>query len=112
MTGFWQVTLRCRDVEIDGVFYAKAKQFGIDITEVSLYEPPHDKINKMTARPDWADDLNLHWAHMPLCWFCHEAADMMLKQTDETISSKSHKHCCPPSTGPTGRAEAHHFDSW
>ena len=26
---------------------------------------------------DWADaqaDLNLHWAHMPFCWFCHEAA--------------------------------------
>ena len=26
---------------------------------------------------DWADaqaDLSLHWAHMPLCWFCHEAA--------------------------------------
>ena len=19
-------------------------------------------------------DLSLHWAHMPLCWFCHEAA--------------------------------------
>ena len=25
---------------------------------------------------DWADaqaDLSLRWAHMPLCWFCHEA---------------------------------------
>ena len=28
------MTLRCRDVEIDGVFYAKAKEMGIDITEV------------------------------------------------------------------------------
>ena len=29
---------------------------------------------------DWADalaDPNLRWAHMPLCWFCHEAAQMM-----------------------------------
>ena len=28
---------------------------------------------------DWADaqaDLSLHWAHMPFCWFCHEAAHM------------------------------------
>ena len=29
---------------------------------------------------DWADaqaDLSLRWAHVPLCWFCHEAADRM-----------------------------------
>ena len=29
---------------------------------------------------DWADaqaDLSLLWAHMPLCWFCHEAAQVM-----------------------------------
>ena len=28
---------------------------------------------------DWADaqsDLSLRWAHMPLCWFCHEAAHL------------------------------------
>ena len=28
---------------------------------------------------DWADaqaDLSLRWAHMPLCWFCHEAAQL------------------------------------
>ena len=28
---------------------------------------------------DWADaqaDLSLRWAHMPFCWFCHEAAQM------------------------------------
>ena len=28
---------------------------------------------------DWADaqaDLSLRWAHMPLCWFCHEVAQM------------------------------------
>ena len=28
---------------------------------------------------DWADaqpDLSLRWAHMPLCWFCHEAAQI------------------------------------
>ena len=30
---------------------------------------------------DWADaqaDLSLLWAHMPFCWFCHEAAQMSL----------------------------------
>ena len=28
---------------------------------------------------DWADvqaDLSLRWAHMPFCWFCHEAAQV------------------------------------
>ena len=28
---------------------------------------------------DWADaqaDLSLRWAHMPFCWFCHDAAHM------------------------------------
>ena len=30
---------------------------------------------------DWADaqaDLSLRWAHMPFCWFCPEAAQMLL----------------------------------
>ena len=30
---------------------------------------------------DWADaqaDLSLHWAHMPFCWFCHEAAHISM----------------------------------
>ena len=30
----------------------------------------------------WADaqaDLSLRWAHMPFCWFCHEAAQMCLR---------------------------------
>ena len=30
---------------------------------------------------DWTDaqaDLSLRWAHMPFCWFCREAAHMML----------------------------------
>ena len=22
-------------------------------------------------------DLSLRWAHMPFCWFCHEAAQMV-----------------------------------
>ena len=30
---------------------------------------------------DWADaqaDLSLRWAHIPFCWFCHEAAQVVL----------------------------------
>ena len=30
---------------------------------------------------DWVDaqdDLSLRWAHMPICWFCHEAAHFFL----------------------------------
>ena len=29
---------------------------------------------------DWADaqaDLSLRWAHMPFCWFCHKAAQIL-----------------------------------
>ena len=43
------------------------------------YEPPRDQ-KKMTVRPAKTQislgqaDLRLHWAHMPLCWFCDEAA--------------------------------------
>ena len=32
---------------------------------------------------DWADahaDLSLRWAHMPFCWFCHEAAQMYFER--------------------------------
>ena len=30
---------------------------------------------------DWSDwaDLSLRWAHMPFCWFCHEAAQMSMQ---------------------------------
>ena len=31
-------------------------------------------------RTDWAyaqADLSLRWAHMSLCWFCHEAAQIL-----------------------------------
>ena len=30
---------------------------------------------------DWADaqaDLSLRWAHMPFCWFCHDAAHFVI----------------------------------
>ena len=32
-----------------------------------------------SENPDWADaqaDLSLRLAHMPFCWFCHEAAQV------------------------------------
>ena len=58
------------------------------------FEPPRDKTNKMAASPvktqislgiprtqaffmrtaKTQDDLSHRWAHMPFCWFCHEAA--------------------------------------
>ena len=34
---------------------------------------------KRSLWSDWADaqaDLSLRWAHMSVCWFCHEAAHM------------------------------------
>ena len=29
-----------------------------------------------TAKTDAQADLSLGWAHMPFCWFCHEAAHL------------------------------------
>ena len=37
---------------------------------------------------DWVDakaDLSLRWAHMPFCWFCHEAAHVT--GTQQTVVS-------------------------
>ena len=37
---------------------------------------------------DWADaqaDLSLRWAHMLLCWFCHEAAQFWHWQFQESL---------------------------
>ena len=36
-------------------------------------------MGQRTLRSDWADapaDLSIRWAYMPLCWFCHGAAQM------------------------------------
>ena len=33
---------------------------------------------------DWVDaqaDLSLRWAHMPFCWFCHEVAHLLRRQS-------------------------------
>ena len=65
-----------------------------------VFEPPHDKTNKMTVCPaktqpgdsdqtgrmqrlwsDWVDaqgDLSLRWAQMSFCWFCHEATHLSI----------------------------------
>ena len=35
-------------------------------------------------RSDWVDaqaDLSLRWAHMPFCWFCHDAAHICFAST-------------------------------
>ena len=31
-------------------------------------------------------DLNLHWAHMPFYWFCHDAAQMACTNTAEVFN--------------------------
>ena len=40
---------------------------------------------------DWAyapSDLSLRWAHMPLCWFCHEVAQMSFLKTRKYVCQK------------------------
>ena len=38
----------------------------------------------LSAQQDWSDwvdaqvDLSLHWAHVPFCWCCHEAAQILM----------------------------------
>ena len=41
--------------------------------------PPFSELRRLWS--GWADaqaDLSLRWAHMSFCWFCHEAADLLL----------------------------------
>ena len=91
----------------------RAGSLGLSL--LTVYEPPHDKTNKMACAPSEDTDqpghppslnslrcphdesldpwlpiertaktlirsaqsyLSLRWAHMPFCWFCHEAAHM------------------------------------
>ena len=61
---------------------AKEPSFlNVDITSASLLSALR-KLG-LSAQPrlwsGWADaqaDLSLRWAHMPFCWFCHEAAEI------------------------------------
>ena len=42
---------------------------------------------------DWADaqaELRRRWAHMPFCWFCHEAAHMSLIKLPKRLSVWCH----------------------
>ena len=46
-------------------------------------------------RSAWADaqaDLSLRWAHMPFCWFCHVAAQMLEKHIGQlSLPQARHK---------------------
>ena len=49
-------------------------------TKISLGIRPLSAQRRLWS--DWADaqaDLSLCWAHMPFCWFCHEAAQLCFK---------------------------------
>ena len=45
---------------------------------------------------DWADaqaDLSLGWAHMPFCWFCHEAAHLTMSSTVLIFLDSRNERC-------------------
>ena len=50
---------------------------------------------------DWADaqaDMSLQWAHMPFCWFCHDAAQMpnsLLPWISQSQTNLSHNTAKP-----------------
>ena len=92
-----------------------AQEHVAEVVPEHLYEPPHDKTNKMTVSPaktricllcafngyllakgpsflhaDKEDSdqtrrmprlICLRWAHMPFCWFCHEAAHIAMRDS-------------------------------
>ena len=51
-------------------------------TLVKAHSENPDQSAQRRLWSDWANaqaDLSLRWAHMPFCWFCHEAAHIFLK---------------------------------
>ena len=46
-----------------------------EVFRIFLYEPPHDKTNKMAWMPDWSVSS---LSAQPHCWFCHEVAHIYL----------------------------------
>ena len=48
------------------------------------YGPKLSSCRQRRLWSDWAEaqaDLSLRWAHMPFCWFCHEAAPFYIIAT-------------------------------
>ena len=39
----------------------------------SFFHADSDDSDQTGRMPRLQADLSLHWAHMPFCWFCHEA---------------------------------------
>ena len=37
----------------------------------------HSEDSDQTGHPPTAGYLSLRWAHMPICWFCHDAAQII-----------------------------------
>ena len=54
----------------------------------------------MSASEDWLDwadaqaDPSLRWAHMPFCWFCHEAALLygFMEYYEINVKTKFHQN--------------------
>ena len=49
------------------------------VRSMGSYGPKFSSCGQRRLWSDWADaqaDLSLRWAHMPFCWFCHEAAHL------------------------------------
>ena len=111
---YFQLSVHYRCKPGDSTRYRKKQQHR------SVFEPHHDKTNRMACAPsedsdqpghppslirifavrlkkarirnyplsaqrrlwsNWADaqaDLSFRWAHMPFCWFCHDAAHFLV----------------------------------
>ena len=72
------------------------------VTSMGSQGPKLSSCGQRRLWSDWADvqaDLSLRWAHMPFCWFCHEAAQMS-KPMDIV-------YFCPSVVRVTSAANAH-----
>ena len=77
------------------------------VRSVDSEEPKLTSCRQRRLWSDWADaqaDLSLRWAHMPFCWFCHEAAQLVLLawrtacyKTIEPQHDKTNEMTCAPS---------------
>ena len=81
--------------------------------QLSTWRKPWSFANLLSAQrrlwSDWADaqaDLSLRWAHIPFCWFCHDAAQLYVDGLSYNFGNKlliicwwllfaiKHRHIC------------------
>ena len=80
---------------IDKMVYCKWSVFAVRMKKAMVLSCPLSAQRRLWS--DWADsqaDLSLRWAHMPLCWFCHDAAQIMFSLQLYSSAENDLLACC------------------